>query len=89
MRDRKLFHRHAGFGSLAGLPPGAILDGEMVVLHDGKPDFALVQSRDKTRSPLKVRTLSLSVPATFIAFDLLYDRYVSLLQRPLLERSVI
>ena len=46
-------------------------------LPHGKPDFALVQSRDKTRSALKIRTLSLAQPATYIAFDLLYEKRVN------------
>ena len=78
--------RYPEFDFLAELDPGAILDGEMVVLRGGKPDFALLQSRDKTRSPLKIRTLSQAEPATYIAFDLLYENYVPLLDQPLLER---
>ena len=78
--------RYPEFAFLAGLAPGTILDGEMVVLHRGKPDFALLQSRDKTRSPLKVRTLSQVEPATYIVFDLLYENHVPVLDRPLLER---
>ena len=56
--------RYPEFAFLAGLPPGTILDGEMVVFHNGKPDFGLVQGRDKTRSALKIRSLSLAQPAT-------------------------
>lgn len=78
--------RFPEFAFLAGLPPGTIIDGEMVALRDGKPDFALVLSRDKTSSPLRIRTLSQTVPATFIAFDLLYFNHLSLLDQPLLER---
>src|SRR5262249_27073111 len=71
---------------LARLPAGTVLDGEMVVMANGKPDFALVQSRDKTRSLLKRRTLSQVVPATYITFDLLYENHLSLLEQPLLKR---
>jgi bifunctional non-homologous end joining protein LigD len=78
--------RYPEFAFLARLAPGTIVDGEMVVLHAGKPDFALLQSRDKTRSPLKIRTLSQVEPATYIAFDLLYENHAPLLDRPLLER---
>src|ERR1700722_117513 len=42
--------RFPEFAFLAQLAPGTVLDGEMVVLRDGKPDFGLLQSRDKTRS---------------------------------------
>jgi bifunctional non-homologous end joining protein LigD len=78
--------RYPEFDFLVQLPSGTILDGEMVVLRHGQPDFALVQSRDKTRSSLKIRTLSQAEPATFMAFDLLYENYSSLLAFPLLER---
>ena len=78
--------RYPEFGFLAGLAPGNVLDGEMVVLRGGNPDFTLVQSRDKTRLPLKIRTMSQAEPATFMAFDLLYDNHVYLLDRPLVER---
>jgi ATP-dependent DNA ligase len=78
--------RYPEFAFLGSLPPGAVIDGEMVVLRGGKPDFSLVQSRDKSRSPLKIRTLSLAQPATFMAFDLLFEDHQSLFQLPLLER---
>ena len=80
--------RYPEFAFLAGLPPGTILDGEMVVFHNGKPDFGLVQGRDKTRSALKIRSLSRAQPATFLVFDLLYQRGQSLLQRTLLQRRL-
>ena len=78
--------RYPEFAFLGRLPPGTVIDGEMVVLRDGKPDFSLVQSRDKSRAPLKVRTLSLAQPATFMAFDLLVEGYQPLFRQPLLER---
>jgi bifunctional non-homologous end joining protein LigD len=78
--------RYPEFDFLAQLPSGTVLDGEMVVLRNGQPDFVLVQSRDKTRSSLKIRTLSRAEPATFMAFDLLYENYNSLVDYPLLER---
>ena len=78
--------RYPEFQFLADLPAGTVLDGEVVVLHEGKPDFTRLQSREHSRSPLKVRTLSRSMPATFIAFDQLYESFYSLLQLPLEQR---
>jgi ATP-dependent DNA ligase len=78
--------RYPEFAFLAGLPPGTLLDGEMVVFRAGQPDLALLQGRDKTRSALKTRTLSQAQPATYLAFDLLYEKFVPLLDRPLVER---
>jgi DNA ligase D-like protein (predicted ligase) len=78
--------RYPEFEFLKTLPPGTVLDGEMVVLADGKPDFGLLQRREHSRSPLKVAALARTLPATLIAFDLLYDAYTPLLGEPLSTR---
>lgn len=86
-RRLDMTQRYPEFGFLAGLPEGTILDGEVVVLQDGKPDFGLLQSREQARSPLKVRGKAQSHPATYLVFDLLYERGESLLKQPLVERQ--
>lgn len=78
--------RYPEFEHLARLPSGTVLDGEMVVLRDGKPDFSLLQSREQARSALKFRTLARTQTATYVVFDLLVDRGRSLLEHPLSER---
>jgi bifunctional non-homologous end joining protein LigD len=78
--------RYPEFAFLAQLPPGTMLDGEMVVLRDGKPDFGLLQSREQSRTPLKIRTLARSTPASYIVFDLLYENFQSVMARPLQAR---
>jgi len=49
-----------------------VLDGEMVVKVDGRPDFKATSQRDRCSEPAKINARSKSMPATFIAFDLLY-----------------
>ncbi|MDJ0379328.1 ATP-dependent DNA ligase [Streptomyces sp. G-G2] len=52
------------------LPTGTTLDGEVVVWHEGRTDFALVQRRaaaTATRAAALARTL----PASYAAFDVL------------------
>jgi ATP-dependent DNA ligase len=71
---------------LATLPAGIVLDGEIVVLRQGKPDFRLLLSRNQTRAPLKIRSLARTFPATYVVFDLLYHRFESLLTLPLSMR---
>ena len=78
--------RYPEFECFTGLERGAVLDGEIVVLRDGKPDFSLVQSRDKSASALRQRTSASAYRATFIAFDQLYTRYRSLVGEVLEER---
>ena len=71
---------------LTELPAGVILDGEVVVFHDGRPDFRRLLSRDQAGAPLKIRLSARSMPATYVVFDLLYEGYRPLLDRPLVER---
>ncbi len=78
--------RYPELACLAGLPAGTVLDAETVVLRDGKPDFALLMSREHARTPLKVRTLARAQPATLIVFDLLYENFVPVLGLELTER---
>jgi DNA ligase D-like protein (predicted ligase) len=63
-----------------------ILDGEIVVTKDGKPDFEMMQSRDHTSDELRIELLSQTIPATFIAFDILYLDGKPLVDFPLVER---
>ncbi len=71
---------------LAQLPAGTILDGEMVVLQQGQPDFGRPLSGDLACQPLKIQLLARSLPATYMVFDLLYAHHRSLLSAPLHQR---
>ncbi len=71
---------------LGDLPPGTLLDGELVVLRRGRPDLSLVQSRQQLRSGHKIRFRARTTPATYIVFDQLYDEYRPLLGKPLSVR---
>jgi DNA ligase D-like protein (predicted ligase) len=64
----------------------AILDGEIIVTKDGKPDFGMMQSRDHVSDELRIELLSQTIPATFMAFDLLYLDGKPLVDLPLVER---
>lgn len=78
--------RYPDLAFLKGLPPGTVLDGEIVVLHNGRPEFNLLQSREQARTPHRVRSLAHSTPATYVAFDLLYLGHESIMNQPLTER---
>lgn len=64
-----------------------ILDGEIVVLDEGKPSFSKLQSRGKISDPLKVKRLAEITPATYIAFDILYQDGASIMHLPLKQRK--
>ena len=86
-RRRDTTHRYPDLECLASLPPGTVLDGEIVVLRgDGTPDFAALQARDQCESPRRIKAAARVRPATFIVFDQLYRRYAQVMSEPLIRR---
>lgn len=71
---------------LAGLPPGLVLDGELVVLRDGRPDFHLSLQRVQARGGPRARALAARHPASYVVFDLLHRDFEPLLREPLSAR---
>lgn len=65
----------------------AILDGEIILMHGGKPDFHMLQMREHVSGPFKIKYLSKEHPASYIAFDLLYHDGVDLTEKPLFLRK--
>ncbi len=65
----------------------AILDGEIIVMHGGKPDFRILAKRDHISDPLKIGYLSRQHPASYIVFDILYYDGNDITQKPLFERK--
>lgn len=78
--------RYPDLDFLKNLPRGTVLDGEIVVLQEGKPHFNLLQSREQARTGHRVRSLAHSTPATYVVFDLLYVEYQSIMNEPLTTR---
>jgi bifunctional non-homologous end joining protein LigD len=72
----------AVLGGRVGEP--VVLDGEIVALRDGRPDFGLLQSRMHVQRP-DARLLR-SVPVLYCVFDLLHQGERSLLPEPYTTR---
>jgi bifunctional non-homologous end joining protein LigD/DNA ligase-1 len=64
----------------------AVLDGEIIVLHQGKPSFEALQSRAGLGDKDRARRAALKLPSIYMAFDVLYCAGRPLLDRPLYER---
>lgn len=79
--------RYPEFTFLKDLPPGTILDGEIVVFAKGKSDFSLLMQREQARNPLRIKALLKELPATYIVFDLLYEGFASIMEQPLVQRQ--
>ena len=66
-----------------------ILDGELIVLRDGKPDFSEIQRRSLMSNRFRIELAARQLPATFTAFDILYHRDQPVMNRPLMERKAL
>jgi ATP-dependent DNA ligase len=67
-------------------PPGRyVLDGEIVVLVDGREDFDALGQRIHPAAS-RIELLSRETPAVYVAFDLLAREDESLLERPFSQR---
>lgn len=71
------------------LPPGTVIDGEIVVLKAGVPSFYALQRRCQLQSTSKIGLAAQTTPATFMAFDLLYLQGRKIAALPLSERRVM
>jgi DNA ligase D-like protein (predicted ligase) len=66
-----------------------ILDGELVILKNGVPDFFELQKRALTSNPFKIQLSSDKYPASFVAYDILYLKGKELVDLPLMERKAL
>ncbi len=66
-----------------------ILDGELVVLTDGKPDFYAVQKRSLMKNSFRISFAAKKNPVQFVAYDILYFDGKDLTDKPLLKRKEI
>ena len=64
-----------------------ILDGELAIIHNGKPDFYLIQRRSMMSDPFKIQVDSRLHPACFTVFDILYYDDHPVTDLPLIERK--
>ncbi len=64
-----------------------ILDGELAVIKDGKPDFFEIQKRSMMSNPVKIDMGAKKYPACFTAFDILYYDDHQVMDLPLTERK--
>jgi DNA ligase D-like protein (predicted ligase) len=76
--------RYPELAVLGRLPPGTVVDGELVVLRQGRADFPVLLRRHQRRRPLPPGYQPAAI--TYLVFDLLCERGRALLQEPLQRR---
>lgn len=64
-----------------------ILDGELVIFKDGKPDFYSLQARSLKSDPFKIKLAAKKLPVQFVAYDMLYIDGERITDKPLIERK--
>ncbi len=71
--------------ALEALPPGTVVDGEVVVVLDDRLSFDALQNRIHPAKS-RIDRLAEETPASLVAFDLLADRGTDLREAPFEER---
>lgn len=66
-----------------------ILDGELTVFIEGKPNFEEVKRRSLMSNSFKIDLAASKYPACFTAFDILYYKDGPVIEKPLLQRKAL
>lgn len=76
------------YPDLSGLAAiqGAVLDGEVIAMAEGRPSFEALGARMHVSDPARARDLAATVPVTYMVFDVLELYGVDLVRRPFAER---
>lgn len=85
--DKELKDNFPELKELKGLVGNAVLDGEIVVMKEGKADFQTLLERSRLTSARDIEYLAREFPAIYIVFDILEESGKSLIDLPLAERK--
>ena len=92
LQNRRLVNitfRYPELAEALSLVSGCVLDGEIAIFSDGRPDFAALSEREHLMEKLRIDYLSRARPASFVIFDILFAQGKSVMDRPLIERKKI
>ena len=67
----------------------AILDGEVVIMWEGRPSFEKLQERERPGGAIRLDYLVKTLPATYVAFDVLYIGSENVMGQPQMERKAL
>lgn len=86
---KELRHSFPELEELKALTENTVIDGEIIVMKQGKADFQSVSERSKSSSAQDVLYISEKSPATYILFDLLEKDGQPTINLPLIERRAL
>lgn len=92
IQNRKFYNITHRYPEFANLPEcmadnNCVLDGELVYLDGGLPNFNKLAKREHLENPLKIKLMSKQLPLTFMVFDILYLDGEDLTDYPLIRRK--
>ena len=87
--QKELKYNFPELEELAQLAHNVVLDGEIVVVKEGKPDFQALLERGQATSPVEIELQAKRSPVVYVVFDILEKDGVSLVDLPLTERKEI
>ena len=64
-----------------------IIDSEIVVLNQGKPDYSRLNKRRFLSNIIQINLMSKKIPATLIVYNILYYKDRAVTEMPLIERK--
>ncbi len=85
----ELRHNFPEMVELKQLSSNVVLDGELIVMKKGQPDFQAMQLRGKATKKIDIEKGVKELPATYVVFDILEKDGKPLLNLPLSERKEI
>ncbi|HML02266.1 MAG TPA: non-homologous end-joining DNA ligase [Candidatus Bathyarchaeia archaeon] len=87
--DKELRYTFPELEELGSLAGNTVLDGEIVVMQDGRPDFQALLERNRANPTRDIRYQASKRPAIYVVFDVLEKDGKSLVHFPLFERKRI
>jgi DNA ligase D-like protein (predicted ligase)/DNA ligase D-like protein (predicted 3'-phosphoesterase) len=85
--DKELKYNFPELNELSDLAQNAVLDGEIVVVRNGKADFQALLERSQATSLRDIEYLTHRFPVTYVVFDILERDGEPLINHPLIERK--
>src|SRR3990170_5176337 len=87
--NKELIDNFPELCELKELTRNVVLDGELIIIKNGKADFQALQERGKAVKPSEIQAHTLRSPAEYIVFDILEKDGKPLTNLPLIERKKI
>ena len=87
--EKELKQNFPELEELTRLGSNIVVDGEIIVMHEGKPDFQTLLERGQAVSKGEIERQTRRAPVTYIVFDILEKEGKPLTKLPLMERKKI